>query len=129
MNLLGILLAALSMFLIGGLWYAPAFLGKVWARAGGFDLDAMAQGNKVQRFGLSFLLAVIMAGALAGFVPPGSGPGAGALAGLLAGVGWVAPAFGMTYTFEQRSFALWAVDAGYHVVSLVVMGLILGLMN
>ena len=126
MNLLGTVLAALSMFLIGGLWYAPAALGRVWARAGNFDPEAMTA-SRGRTFGLSLLLALVMATALSGFVPPEAGPGGGALAGLLAGLGWVAPAFGMTYSFEHRPLALWAVDAGYHVVAFVVMGLVLGL--
>lgn len=129
MILLAVLLAALSMFLIGGLWYAPALLGRRWARAGGFDLDAMAQGDKVRRFGVSGALALVMAAVLAGFVPPGSGVAGGAVAGLLAGLGWVAPALGMTYLFEQRPFALWAVDAAYHVVAFTTMGAVLGLFS
>jgi len=43
------------------------------------------------------------------------------------GVCWVAPALGVVYLFEQRSFAHWAVNAGYQVVAFTLMGVVLGL--
>jgi hypothetical protein len=38
----------------------------------------------------------------------------------------VASGLGVVYLFEQRPLAHWAVNAGYHVVSYSIMGLILG---
>ena len=75
MNPLAILLAALSMFLIGGLWYAPVLFGRLWMRAGGFDAEAIAATSPARRFGLPALLALVMATVLAGFVPPDAGVG------------------------------------------------------
>jgi len=33
---------------------------------------------------------------------------------------------GVNYLYQRRSFKLWAIDAGYQIVFLSVMGLILG---
>jgi hypothetical protein len=38
----------------------------------------------------------------------------------------VATAFGVVYLFEQRSFALWGIDAGYQILAFTLMGAILG---
>jgi hypothetical protein len=48
------------------------------------------------------------------------------VAGFMAGFTYVATAFGITYLFEFRSLKLWAINAGYQLVVLSVMGAILG---
>ena len=47
--------------------------------------------------------------------------------GLLVGAGFVAASFGINYQFAQRSFKLWLIDSGYHIVQFMVFGLVLGL--
>ena len=48
------------------------------------------------------------------------------LIGGLAGFGWVAASMGTTYAFERKPLRLFMIDAGYHGVTYVVMGAILG---
>jgi hypothetical protein len=43
------------------------------------------------------------------------------------GLAWVATSFGINYAFAQRSFKLWLIDGGYHVLQFTVYGLVLGL--
>ena len=50
----------------------------------------------------------------------------GASAGFMAGFYWVATAIEITYLFERKSLKLFMNNAGYHVVTFTVMGLILG---
>ncbi|MEP5610993.1 MAG: DUF1761 domain-containing protein [Cyclobacteriaceae bacterium] len=126
-NYLAVLLAALSMFLIGGLWYSPMLFGKVWARENSFSEERIQGGNKGLIFGGSFVLSLIMAFNLAGFVSGYDDWKWGLIGGFLAGFGWVALSIGILYLFERRSLKLFLVNAGYFVVSFLVMGLILGL--
>jgi hypothetical protein len=121
---MAIVAAALSGFLIGGLWYGPLF-GRRWQTASGMTAEALAGRNMVQVFGVSFLLLLISAIMLALFIGPGKPVSFGLLAGGAAGVGWVATAFGVVYLFERRSLAQWLVNAGYFVATLVAMGAIL----
>ena len=78
-------------------------------------------------FGLSFLLQLVAATVLAAFLGPEDvlpfWPAVAAAVSV--GVAWVATAFGVVYLFERRSFAHFAVNAGYHVVSFTLMGLII----
>ena len=125
-NIWAILVAALSTFLIGGLWYSPAVLGKAWMRENGFTEESMKNSNMAKIFGLSFLLGLIAAYNLAMFIGPEDRVEMGALYGFLAGAGWVATFIGTHYLFERKSFTLFLINAGYSIVALTVMGAILG---
>ena len=125
LNYWAVLVAALSTFLIGGWWYSPAIFGKAWMRENGFTEEGMKGGNMTKIFGLAFFLALIAAVNLAMFMGPENKPEMGAMWGFLAGFGWVATFVGMHYLFERKSFTLFLINAGYSVVSLTLMGVIL----
>ena len=121
-----VLAAALSTFLIGGLWYSPVLFAGAWQRAAGLSDEDLKRGSAARIYGGAFVLAVVMAGNLAAFLGRDAGLAWGMTAGALAGAGWVATAFGVTYLFERRPLKLFLVNAGYQVVAFVVMGAILG---
>lgn len=125
-NWAAVFVSALSVFIIGGLWYSPILFGKVWMKLNSFnDNDLKSGQGKI--FGVSFILALIMAVNLALFLAaPGVDFGFGLTAGFLVGTGWVAASFGITYLFERKPLSLFFINAGYHVVSFIVIGGILG---
>jgi hypothetical protein len=125
LNYWAVIVAALSTFLIGGLWYSPAVFGKAWMRENGFKEEDMKNSNTVKIFGLAFILGLISAINLAMFMCPENDPTMGALWGFLAGYGWEATFVGTHYLFEKRSFKLFLINAGYSIVALTVMGVIL----
>jgi hypothetical protein len=125
LNLWAVFVAALSAFLIGGLWYSPILLFSAWKRANGFTADPPGAGPK--GFLIAFLLSLVMAFNLAMFLnAPGTTLAWGATAGFLAGFGWVAMGIGIVALFEHRSLGYVAVNGGYITVALTVMGAILG---
>src|SRR6187431_1531644 len=125
LNIWAVLVAGLSTFLIGGLWYSPAVFGKAWMRENGLTEERLKKSSMVKVFGLAFFLALIAAVNLAMFMGPENRPTMGALWGFLAGFGWVATFVGTHYLFERRSFKLFLINAGYSIVALTVMGVIL----
>jgi hypothetical protein len=125
LNYWAVIVAALSMFMIGGLWYSPAVFGKAWMRENGFTEEHSKKANMAKTFVLAFVLALIASVNLAMFMGPEDKPAMGALWGFLAGFGWVATFLGTYYLFEQKSFRLFLINAGYGVVALTVMGAIL----
>ncbi len=125
-NYLAVGAAALVAFLVGGLWYSPVLFGKVWARENKLSDEDLRSGNVALVFGGSFVLALVMSLNLAAFIGQ-AGVGFAAMAGFAAGFGWVAAGMGITYLFERRSRMLFFIDAGYHVVTMTLMGVILGL--
>ena len=56
LNIWAVIVAALSTFLIGGLWYSPAVLGKAWMRENGFTEESLKGANMAKIFGLAFFL-------------------------------------------------------------------------
>jgi hypothetical protein len=126
LNLWAVLAAAISAFVLGGLWYAPFLFGGVWKRANGFGVDEPPAAN-AKIFVLSFVLSLVMALNLAMFLnDPKTNLAWGATAGFLAGFGWVTMGIGIISLFERRPWSYVFVNGGYLTVALVVMGAILG---
>ena len=127
-NWLAVIAAALSMFVIGGLWYSPLLFDKAWRRAANVSDEQVAGGNPALIFGGSFVLALLMAANLAFFI---SGPEVTLAfavgAALAAGLGWAALSVGILTLFERRPLSYFLINGGYLTVSFAVMGLILGL--
>ena len=124
-NYLAVVVSAASIFAIGGLWYSVVF-AKAWMAASGMTDERVRQGSQAMKFAGAFLLSLVASFILAMFIGKDAGVVVGLMAGLFAGLGWVAPFVGIYYIFEHRPFAHFALNAGYGVVSLSVMGLILG---
>jgi hypothetical protein len=126
LNIWAILVAALSAFLLGGLWYAPFLFGKAWQRANRFD-DMPPPTNMAKVFGISFILTLVMSINLAMFLnAPTTTTAFGAAAGFAAGFGWVAMGMGIVSLFERRPFSYVLINGGYLTVALTLMGAILG---
>jgi hypothetical protein len=125
LNLLAIAAAAVSSFLLGGLWYSPVFLGRRWAALTGLTEERL-QAGVARVFGGAFVCQLIAAVNLAFFIGSEASFGFAVFAGLAAGLGWVATGLTTTFLFERRPLALIAIDASYHVVALTLMAAILG---
>jgi hypothetical protein len=126
-NFWAVLAAALANFMIGGLWYSPALMGKVWMRANGFTDADLEKGSPVVIFGVSFIFCLLMAANLAAFLgDPGTTLGFAIAAGAAAGFGWAAMGMGVIALFERRPWSYILVNGGYLTVSFTAMGAILG---
>jgi hypothetical protein len=126
-NYLSILVAAVSTFMLGGLWYSPALFARPWMEEMGFTAEGLkAKGGVGRIMGVSFVLELIMAFNLAAFLGDKATLAFGVFAGAAAGFGWVALSFGVTYLFERKSLRLFFINAGYHGLAFTLMGGILG---
>jgi hypothetical protein len=123
-NLLAVIVAAVSAFALGGAWYSPLLFGEAWLRESGAD---PGQGEPWRIFAGAFILSLLAAGVFAIFLGPEPGFGFATGAGLAAGLFWVASSFGINYLFSQRSLRLFLIDGGYHTVQFTLYGMILGL--
>jgi hypothetical protein len=128
-NILAVLVSAVATFAIGVLWYSPILFGKQWVAFNGVTPDkveAMRKGA-VRLYGISFLCYVVLAAVFAvliRMVHLQSVLGGAKMGGML-WVGFVAT-LGLTANlYSGRSLKAFALDAGYQLVFMVVMGLIL----
>lgn len=129
-NWLAVLAAALSRFVIGGLWYSPALFAKAWMAENNFTDESMKANppNMVMVFGTTFVLSLIACINLAMFLAgPETDAAFGMTAGALIGIGWIATSVGTHYLFERKSLRHFFINAGYDIVAYIVMGLIIGL--
>jgi len=123
---LSAVVAALTGFVIGSLWYGPLFQ-KPWMRLTGVTKEQGSKANMPLTFGGAYVLNLIGAAGLAALMGTERvGPSCGALYGAFAGFFFIATALGVIYLFEMRPFKLWLINAGYQVVNFAAMGAVVG---
>lgn len=128
-NILAILIAAASGFLVGGIWYGPLF-GKAWQRAIGLSDDELKSANVIKIFGITFLFSLLSAvflGHLLAHFDTDFYRTMMISTGIA--LGFVAPAIGTNYLYGRKSGKLFAIDAGYWIVFYAAMGLVFGLLG
>ena len=125
-NVWAVLVAAVSAFVLGGLWYSPLLFLKPWMRGTGITEAEMQAAHPGKVYGTSFILSLISAIVFAIFLGPQPDLGFAVGAGFSAGAFWVAASFGINYLFEQKPLVLFGVNGGYHTVQFTLYGLILG---
>jgi hypothetical protein len=127
LNWPAVIVSALSTFILGGLWYSPLLFGKRWQKENNLSKEDLKTESKARVFGFSFLWASVMALNLSMYLNNASTTASwGATAGFLTGFGWVAMAVFIIGLFERRSLAYMLINAGYMIVSFVIMGWIIG---
>ncbi len=126
-NWLAVLAAAVSMFVVGAIWYSPMVFAKQWQRAAGLSDEAAKSGNPAVIFGLAFVFTLIMAANLALFISaPEITLGLAIAYSVAAGLGWAALGLAVIALFERRPLTYFLINGGYLTVGFAVMGLILG---
>jgi hypothetical protein len=126
-NLWAVIAAAISAFLLGGLWYSPLLFGKAWQRAAGLTDSQLKSGSQAMIFGASLLLSLIAAYVFAMFLGASPSLALGLGAGFAAGLCWVAASLGINYLFERKSLRLFFINGSYHTLQFTLYGFILGL--
>lgn len=129
-NWLAVLAAVVVNMVVGFVWYSPALFAKPWAKYTGRKMDEMGDGGPSYAF--TTIGAAIQAIVLAHFIayvalfyPDKSDVAVGLTTAVWAWVGFVAVPTGVNTLFEGRRKKLWAINAGYFLVVLLLNGLIL----
>jgi hypothetical protein len=125
-NLLVVFAATVAANLLGGLWYSPLLFGKPWRAASNLGQPAGEIGGSSGIFVAAFILHLISASLLAALLGPSAGGLEGLQLGSLIGFSFVLTAMGVTNLFEHRRSVLILINSGYHIVSLSLVGYIIG---
>jgi hypothetical protein len=126
LNWAAIIVSAISVFALGGLWYSPLLFAKRWIKESGVKRDSPDQNGMATVFGFSFFLTLLASLTLAIFIGKDAGAATGAMKGFMAGFGWVFTFMGVSYLFESKSLVHFLINACYSVLSLTIMGVIIG---
>lgn len=105
-NWLAVLVAGISAFVLGGVWYSPALFGKAWMKDNNLTTEEIRKGNQAKIFGWAFILSLIAAANLAMFLVDSAEQKTdvswGSIAGFLAGI-WVFAFVAIHGLFEHRT--------------------------
>lgn len=153
-NFPAILVAALSSFVVGFVWYNPKVFGTIWMKEIGMTDEKAKQGNMAKIFGLTFVFSFMLAFIMPTFVihqfgalgmVGGDATKAlpsyaafmadyqdafrtfkhGALHGFTSGLFIALPVVATNCLLEQKTFKYAAVTSGYWIVVMTLMGAII----
>jgi hypothetical protein len=129
LNWFAVLVASLAVFLFNFLFYSESVLGKRWMKAAGVTKSQVENSPMAKPLALSFFAIFVTATATAVLldVLVISGLFGGFLLGVLLAVGYQVTAGGMHKLFELRPFAHFWITAIGDVLSLGIIGAILGI--
>jgi hypothetical protein len=157
-NLLALLLAALSSLVVGFIWYNPKVFGNAWMKETGLTEEDMKGANMAKIFGLSFVYAFFISfilqmlvihqfgalGMVGGDIALAKPSFAafmadygtafrtfkhGALHGFITGLFLILPIIGNNSLYERRSFKYVLIVGGYWTVTSMIMGGIICMMQ
>lgn len=128
LNYWAVVVAALSTFVVGSLWYSPFLFGKKWMELNGFTEESLRESTLPMPvvFGSSFIASLLAAFVLAMFLGSAANLWFGLFVGFMIAVFWIATARLNTILFERQKFSLFLIHAGYDLVAYMVMGAIIG---
>jgi len=155
-NFLAVLVAALSSFVVGFIWYNPKVFGTIWMKEAGLTQEQLKKGNMLKIFGLTFLYSLMLAFMMPalvihqmGAISMVGGPTLvetakpsylafmadygdafrtfkhGALHGFISGIFLATPIVAMNGLFEHKTWKYMAIQAGYWIVIMTIMGTII----
>ncbi len=126
-NYLAVLLAAVIYFALGALWYSPALFGKMWMQAKNLTAENMNTGHMTRTFVITFILNLVCVFITATLISAlgAKGAGDGANIGLRVAIGFVATTMGVNYLYDNKPAKLFWIDAGYHIVGILIAAIIL----
>jgi hypothetical protein len=127
-NYLAVLIAAFVTMIIGALWYSPVLFGNAWMKEMGFTKEDVSGGGPMTYVltgitalvGCLFLALILTLFEERSFV-------SGIIAGSIIAIS-VSAKIGMNYLFENKTRKHYFITIGYHVVTYLLSGIILGLM-
>ena len=157
-NWMAILLASLSTLVLGFIWYNPKVFGNIWMKEAGLTLESLKGANMFKMLAGSFIYAFLMSIVLQFLVIHQWGVYSsqlnikdvdptiyknfmdafghtyrtfkhGAFHGFISGLFLALPLIGTNALYERRSFKYVLVTGGFWIVSFMIMGGIICMMQ
>lgn len=125
---LQIFVAGVAYFMLGAVWYARPVFGNYWAAQHKIEMTEESKKKVPVLFASTFLLGLLMATGMGLALHAMQAPGTcmnGIKTGLFIGGVFCALPIGVNYLYTSKPFKLWFIDAGYHVLGMTLMGIIL----
>ncbi len=140
-NYLAVLLAAVASMVVGFVWYSPMLFGKQWSKLMGFTTEGIKKAQKEMGkwYGVSFVLALVTAYVLTHVMAMAmnffhySPVSTGLTSAFWMWLGFIMPvqATGVIFGKEhgKDQWKIFGINTGYQLVSLLVMGVVIGFLG
>ncbi len=124
MNPWAILVGGVVFWVLGAAWYSPALFAKPWMAILGLEKTEGRKPGLLLAMTASLICDVVMSFMLAHLImwANASTFGWGAFIGVIAWIGFIAAPTLPQGMYERRPFKLFAINSGYWLVGLVVVG-------
>jgi hypothetical protein len=132
-NWLAAIVATLIYFALGAVWFAPATpIGRAWVAASGYEspTTGVASSNLFYAVPVATAFVAVLATALLAAATGTDTATEGVVLGLVVGIGYAAAIVLTTAAFEFAKPRRWTwgvIDASYHVVGLLIAGVVIAL--
>lgn len=125
-NYLAVLVAAVASMIIGFVWYGVLFKN-AWIKAMKLKEGELDMERPWVPYLISFITSTLLAAAFSMIfnVFPVTSLAGAALVALIMWVGFVALVMGRNYAYANKSTKLYAIDAGYVLVEMIAIALII----
>ena len=132
-NILAVVVASVVSMVLGMLWYGP-FFGKQWMslmKLTKLDMEKSKKKGMTTTYILAFLTTFIMSIVLGYLIELTNilSTFGGVVVGSLVWLGFLATTLAGSVLWENKPWALYFLNAGHYLLTLVVMGAILGAWN
>lgn len=136
-NYLAVLIAGVASMAVGFLWYGPMLLGKPWMKLMGYTKESMEKTKKGmgKTYAMSTVFTLISAYVLwhvmtfsksfYGYSPMMTGLSSA----FWMWFGFMMPVQATEVLFGGKKWKLFGINTGYQLVSLLVMGVVMGMMK
>lgn len=129
-NYLAVLGAAAINMGLGAFWYSMSGFGKTWMKLSGIskeDIEKAKKAGMTKSYGIAALGSFVMAYVLAHIIGFAQGDtiAEGLQGGAWVWLGFVATVLLSSVLWENKPWKLYAINAGYYLVSLLLMGALL----
>jgi hypothetical protein len=127
-NWLAVIASVVASMIIGSIWFSPSVFYKPWLATMGKAWEDRPHGSMIAMYSFTTVAALVEALALA-FVLKALGfntAASGAMGGFMLWLGFVAPTNLVNKLFSGQGWMGWLIEAGEHLVYLLVAGAIIG---
>jgi hypothetical protein len=127
-NFLSVLVSAAAYWILGALWYTPFLFGKIWMANLGKTRDEMMAGFSKLSYFWSFVWSFVAAYGIARIMIWANGTTVrdGFLVGLLSGICFLLAPVAINNLFDRANKKIVAINVSYHMLALIIAGIIIG---
>ena len=136
-NYIAVVAAGIASMILGFLWYSPYVLGKQWMKEKGLTAEKLKSDQKEMGmlYGISFVVSLVMAYVLSHVMALSQNFYAypavqtGLTSAFFMWIGFMMPVQVTGTIFsDNKNWKLFGIDTGYQLVSVLAMGVVLGLL-